>query len=82
MYGITPKANIEKFFNVPMHPVPKGIYDDKLFIRNTKTYLMAFFINKPDFPYVTFESYVWDWIRDDKDFLNKYDEIMDLLIKK
>ena len=43
---------------------------------------MAFFANKPKFPYWTFESSVWEWIEEDKVFLKKYDEIMDMLIKK
>ena len=32
--------------------------------------------------YWTFESSVWGWIEEDKIFLKKYDEIMDMLIRK
>ena len=32
--------------------------------------------------YWTFESSVWGWIEEDKVFLKKYDEIMDMLIRK
>ena len=32
--------------------------------------------------YWTFESSVWGWIEEDKVFLKKHDEIMDMLIRK
>ena len=75
-------SNIEKFFNVPKTQNQTGQFTDSVFIRNTKSYLMAFFTNKPKFPYWTFESSVWGWIEEDKVFLKKYDEIMDMLVKK
>lgn len=74
--------NIEKFFNVPKTQNQTGQIIDSVFIRDTKSYLMAFFTNKPKFPYWTFESSVWGWIEEGKVFLKKYDEIMDMLIRK
>ncbi|MDD7450778.1 MAG: hypothetical protein PUK76_06995, partial [Treponema sp.] len=75
-------SNIEKFFNVPKTQNQTGQIIDPVFIRDTKSYLMAFFTDKPKFPYWTFESSVWGWIEEDKVFLKKYDEIMDMLVKK
>lgn len=51
-------------------------------IYDTKSYVMAFFTKKPDFSYVIFESHVWDWIQEDKIFLQKYDEIMNTITIK
>lgn len=75
-------SNIERFFNVPKTQNQPGQFTDSVFIRNTKSYLMAFFTDKPKFPYWTFESSVWGWIEEDKVFLKKYDEIMDMLVRK
>ena len=73
-------SNIERFFSIPKTQTNQS--SDSAFIRDTKSYIMAFFTNKPNFPYWTFESSVWDWIAEDKVFLKKYDEIMDMLIRK
>lgn len=75
-------SNIETFFCVPKIQNQAGQFIDTVFIRDTKSYLMAFFIDKLKFPYWTFESAVWGWIEEDKVFLKKYDEIMDILVKK
>lgn len=75
-------SNIEVFFSVPKIQNQAGQIIDPVFIRDTKSYLMAFFIDKLKFPYWTFESAVWGWIEEDKVFLKKYDEIMDMLIRK
>ena len=75
-------SNIEVFFSVPKIQNQAGQFIDTVFIRDTKSYLMAFFIDKLKFPYWTFESAVWGWIEEDKVFLKKYDEIMDMLVKK
>ena len=75
-------SNIEVFFSVPKIQNQAGQFIDTVFIRDTKSYLMAFFIDKLKFPYWTFESAVWGWIEEDKVFLKKYDEIMDMLIRK
>ena len=75
-------SNIEVFFSVPKIQNQAGQFIDTVFIRDTKSYLMAFFTDKPKFPYWTFESSVWGWIEEDKVFLKKYDEIMDMLVKK
>lgn len=75
-------SNIEVFFSVPKIQNQAGQFIDTVFIRDTKSYLMAFFIDKLKFPYWTFESAVWGWIEEDKVFLKKYDEIMNMLIRK
>ena len=73
-------SNIEKFFTIENISTNKT--SDSIFIRDTKSYVMAFFADKPKFPYWTFESSVWNWIAGYKVFLQKYDEIMDMLISK
>ena len=75
-------SNIERFFNVPKTLNQTGQFTDSVFIRDTKSYLMAFFTDKPQFQYWTFESSVWGWIEEDKRFLQKYDEIMNILTTK
>lgn len=75
-------VNIEVFFRVPKIKNQAGQIIDPVFIRDTKSYLMAFFTNKPKFLYWTFETSVWGWIEEDKIFLKKYDEIMDMMIRK
>lgn len=75
-------SNVENFFNAPKTQNQNGQFIDSVFIRDTKSYLMAFFTDKPKFPFWTFESSVWDWIAEDKIFLKKYDEIMDMLVAK
>ena len=75
-------SNIERFFNVPKTQNQTGQITDSVFIRDTKSYIMAFFTDKPNFPFWTFERSVWDWISEDNVFLNKYDEIMDMLVAK
>ncbi len=73
-------SNIASFFQIQINTDMSGMPFDNVFIRDTKSYLMAFFVEKPDFPYVNFEYYVWNWISKDKIFLQKYDEIMDMLV--
>ena len=60
----------------------RGPYRLPFEIVDTKTYIMAFFTDKPNFSYRTFESSVWGWIGEDKKFLQKYDEIMNILTIK
>ena len=69
------KSNIESFFTVSENQI-----GDAKFIHDTKSYLMAFFAVKPKFSSWTFESSVWDWIEEDKVFLQKFNEIMNLLV--
>lgn len=75
-------SNVEDFFSVPTNQNHTGQFLDSVFIRDTKTYLMAFFSDPPHFSYKSFESHVWDWIGEYKVFLKKYDEIMDMLVVK
>lgn len=51
-------------------------------IADTKTYLMAFFYKQEIRSYDPLQNGLWDWIAEDKIFLKKYDEIMDMLIRK
>lgn len=51
-------------------------------ITDTKTYLMAFFYKQEIRSYDPLQNGLWGWIEEDKVFLKKYDEIMDMLIRK
>lgn len=51
-------------------------------ITDTKTYLMAFFYKQETKFFDPLQNGLWGWIAEDKVFLKKYDEIMDMLIKK
>ena len=75
-------SNVENFFSVPKIQNQNEQFLDSVFIRDTKSYVMAFFTDKPEFPFWTSESSIWDWIAEDKIFLKKYDEIMDMLTAK
>jgi len=43
---------------------------------------MAFFYRQEARSYDSLQNDLWDWIEEDKVFLKKYDEIMDMLIRK
>ena len=49
-------------------------------ITDTTTYLMAFFYRQEARSYDPLQNALWDWIAEDKIFLKKYDEIMDMLV--
>ena len=51
-------------------------------IIDTKTYLMAFFYKQETRSYDSFQNGLWGWIEEEKVFLKKYDEIMNMLVKK
>lgn len=51
-------------------------------IIDTKTYIMAFFYKQEARSYDLFQNALWDWIQEDKTFLQKYDEIMNTLTAK
>ena len=51
-------------------------------IIDTKTYIMAFFYKQEIRFADPLQNGLWHWIEEDKVFLKKYDEIMDMLIKK
>ncbi len=51
-------------------------------ITDTKTYLMAFFYKQEARSYDPLQNGLWEWIEENKVFLKKYDEIMDMLIRK
>ena len=48
-------------------------------IFDTKSYLLAFFTAQEAKSYDTLQNKLWDWIEEDKVFLKKYDEIMNIL---
>ena len=74
--------NLRFFFNVHASFTDRSKKYSYLEIENTKTYIMAFFheqkIKSMDF----FQNAIWDWISEDKVFLNKFDEIMNILTTK
>ena len=51
-------------------------------ITDTKTYLMGFFYKKETKFTDSLQNGLWNWIEEDKVFLKKYDEIMDMLVAK
>ena len=65
-----------KYSNTPTHQ--RFAFE----ITDTKTYLMAFFYEQEVRFIDPFQNCLWHWIEEDKVFLKKYDEIMDMLIKK
>lgn len=76
--------NIKSFFLCPeqysngtngTHPLPFKITD-------TKSYIMAFFVPNSNHDLGASERHIVDCIRKDKTFLQKYDEIMDMLVAK
>ena len=76
--------NLKSVFeiSIPLNGRPIGNGSKNFMIYDTKSYVMAYFFPKPNYSYVTFESHIWDWISEDKIFLQKYDEIMDMLLAK
>ena len=71
-------SNLRNYFNIAtsnMNHDYEGFH-----IYDTKSYVMAFFTEKPNIPYYSFEGPVWNWIEEDKIFLNKFDEIMNMLV--
>lgn len=48
-------------------------------INDTKSYILAFFVQQEKEPVDCFQNALWEWIEEDKKFLNKYDKIMDML---
>ncbi len=73
--------NLKHFFScAPLYTEDShGVHQLPFEIRDTKSYIMSFFAVKPKYEFVTFESHIWDWIEEDKKFLRKYDEIMNML---
>ena len=65
-----------KYSNTPTHQ--RFAFE----ITDAKTYLMAFFYEQEVRFIDPFQNCLWKWIEEDKVFLKKYDEIMDMLIKK
>ena len=51
-------------------------------IQETKSYLMAFFTKQEEQSFAPLKNGLWHWIAEDKMFLEKYDEIMNLLVTK
>ena len=51
-------------------------------IIDTKTYIMAYFWDSTKRSIDTLQNYLFDRIFEDKIFLQKYDEIMNIIIRK
>lgn len=49
-------------------------------IRDTKSFVLAYFSPRPNYSSDTEENHVWDLIKRDSIFLHKYDEIMKMLV--
>ena len=76
--------NIQKFINYPVksYTDQDGYHRYAFEIKDTKSYILAFFTKQEVDSYDPLQNGLWRWIAEDKIFLNKYDEIMDMLIKK
>lgn len=73
--------NLRNFFIVSVSKCPNSnsLNNGAFKISDTKSYIMAYFLEKPKFTNTNFEKSVWNWIAEDKIFLHKYDEIMNML---
>ena len=78
------QKNLQNFLNYPVKHFEdiEGCHRYAFDILDTKSYLLAFFSGKVSRSYDSLQNALWDWIAEDKVFLKKYDEIMDMLIRK
>lgn len=60
----------------------RGPYRLPFEIVDTKTYIMAFFYEQKARFLDPLQNRLWDWIKEYKAFLQKYDEIMNMLVAK
>ena len=49
------------------------------YIEDTKSYIMGFFLDPKERAYEPLQTSVWHYIDEDREFLDKFDEIMHLL---
>lgn len=78
------QKNLQNFLNYPVNHFEdiEGRHRYAFEIFDTKSYLLAFFTKQEVDSYDPLQNGLWRWISEDKIFLKKYDEIMDMLIKK
>lgn len=78
------KKNLQNFLNYPVNHFEdaEGRHRYAFEIFDTKSYLLAFFTKQEVEAYDPLQNGLWRWIAEDKAFLKKYDEIMDMLIRK
>lgn len=76
------QKNIQEFVKYPVN-----FYDDQdghhryaFEIMDTKSYILAFFTEQEAESYDPLKRALWRWISEDKVFLKKYDEIMNILV--
>ncbi len=78
------QKNLQNFLNYPVNHYEdvEGRHRYAFEIFDTKSYLLAFFTKQEVEAYDPLQNGLWRWIAEDKAFLKKYDEIMDMLIRK
>lgn len=76
------QKNIQKFINYPVksYTDQDGYHRYAFEIKDTKSYILAFFTKQEVDSYDPLQNGLWRWIAEDKIFLNKYDEIMNILV--
>ncbi|MCR4948007.1 MAG: KAP family NTPase [Treponema sp.] len=78
------QKNLQNFLNYPVNHFEdiEGSHRYAFEIFDTKSYILAFFTKQEVDSYDPLQNGLWHWIAEDKIFLKKYDEIMDMLIMK
>lgn len=73
--------NIYEFLTYPINYFEdnEGRHRYAFEIHDTKSYLLAFFTEQEVQSYDPLQNGLWRWIGEDKIFLNKYDEILNML---
>ena len=78
MENVKINENLKNFFTDPIHYLNQSESSKYLKIGDTKTYIMAFFYEQRT-RFDPLQNVIWQWIAEDKVFLDKYDEIMNIL---
>ena len=78
------QQNLQSFLRYPVNHFEDrdGHHRFAFEIFDTISYILAFFTEQEARSYDPLQNGLWDWIAEDKIFLKKYDEIMDLLVAK
>ena len=81
---VTFQKNLQSFLYYPVNHFEdrEGRHRYAFEIYDTKSYILAFFTEQEARSYDPLQNGLWRWISEDKIFLKKYDEIMDMLIAK
>lgn len=76
-------TNLSNFFNTSVQYEERSQNYEKIFlIQDTKSYIMSFFSTNYSNSDDPLQKELRQWISEDKKFLTKYDEIMDMLVAK